>query len=194
MTIEPVTRRRFGALAFAAAATAALPNVALADNPPDPESPFGQALGVLEEASPPPPHPVLLADGSRRELASYTGRPSVVTFWATWCAICAQELPALDRLNQAMGGSVRFLPLSIDTQTSRGDPATLVERFYQARGISSLPMMFDEGEQNAEWLFVNYTPTSLVMNKDGLVVGLIEGGAPWERPEARAYLQALADA
>ncbi len=38
-------------------------------------------------------------DGEERKLADYRGRGVVLNFWATWCAPCVREMPALDRLH-----------------------------------------------------------------------------------------------
>jgi thiol-disulfide isomerase/thioredoxin len=44
-------------------------------------------------------------DGRTIALRDYLGRPTVVNFWATWCAPCVQEMPYLDEIakNPNMG-------------------------------------------------------------------------------------------
>ncbi|MGC1174332.1 TlpA family protein disulfide reductase [Polaromonas sp.] len=39
-------------------------------------------------------------DGARLALASFSGKPLLVNFWATWCPPCIEELPLLDRFYQ----------------------------------------------------------------------------------------------
>lgn len=36
--------------------------------------------------------------GNRQRLADYRGKVVLVNIWATWCALCRAEMPALDRL------------------------------------------------------------------------------------------------
>ena len=39
-------------------------------------------------------------DGSRQlDLESFRGRPVLLTFWASWCGPCRQELPELQKLS-----------------------------------------------------------------------------------------------
>jgi len=44
------------------------------------------------------PPPLRDLRGQPASLARYGGRMQLLNFWATWCAPCRQEMPALDRL------------------------------------------------------------------------------------------------
>src|SRR4051794_34078192 len=44
-------------------------------------------------------------DGADLTLAAFTGKTVLVNLWATWCVPCRTEMPALDRLQAAKGGS-----------------------------------------------------------------------------------------
>jgi len=43
-------------------------------------------------------------EGGRLAMASLRGRPLVLNFWATWCAPCVREMPALDRFQREFSG------------------------------------------------------------------------------------------
>lgn len=40
------------------------------------------------------------AGGTPHTLASFKGKPVVITFWASWCTVCKAEFPKLHRLAQ----------------------------------------------------------------------------------------------
>jgi cytochrome c biogenesis protein CcmG, thiol:disulfide interchange protein DsbE len=74
--------------------------------------------GMLHPAGNPPatligkPAPELVVsafDGSTLRLSDLRGRPVVVNFWASWCAPCRLEDPALQAAARAHAGQVQFL-------------------------------------------------------------------------------------
>src|SRR3978361_1803851 len=75
-------------------------------------------LGVaaLKKLAQPVGHPELgfaLPDGTRKMLADYAGHALVVNFWATWCAPCVAEMPALVGLARAGAAEdILVLPVS----------------------------------------------------------------------------------
>ena len=42
-------------------------------------------------------------DGKLHRLSDYRGRRLVLNFWASWCAPCVEEMPALDRVSHKFG-------------------------------------------------------------------------------------------
>ena len=53
-------------------------------------------------------------NGASHSLAGWKGQPIVVNFWATWCAPCVKEMPALDAL-QKKYPHVRFVGFGVDS-------------------------------------------------------------------------------
>jgi cytochrome c biogenesis protein CcmG/thiol:disulfide interchange protein DsbE len=70
----------------------------------------------LRVGAPAPPATLMTLDGQRIATPELAGHVVILTFWATWCAPCRDELPLLSRyaLQHAEAG-LRVLGFSLDT-------------------------------------------------------------------------------
>ena len=76
-----------------------------AGNPTDP--PISGAMAQFILSKPPRPAPVAEfqdADNNSVSLLDFGGKVVLLNVWATWCAPCVAEMPALDRLQARAGG------------------------------------------------------------------------------------------
>lgn len=168
------------ALSGATVADAVAPADGCADPPP--------ALGRFEAGSgkPAPDTPFVVEADGEKTLADFAGAPLVVNLWATWCAPCVTEMPALDRLAAAAGDDgVRVLPLSADREG-----APVVKAFFTANGIRHLPVMIDQLGQVARALAVPGLPTTVLYDREGREAGRVIGVAEWDAPEVARFLRA----
>lgn len=65
--------------------------------------PMAQAQSGFSVVYGNPPAPLLnleTLNGELFDLKSLHGRAVVVNFWATWCAPCVEEMPALERMGR----------------------------------------------------------------------------------------------
>lgn len=132
-----------------------------------------------------PDQPWFDADGSERRLTEATGKGLIVNFWATWCAPCVKEMPALDRLSAAVAGDgIVVLPLSADREG-----APVVEKFYEVNKLTNLPVAIDRMGRIARALGVVGLPTTVLFDDGGREVGRIVGVAEWDEAAAIAFLR-----
>lgn len=129
-------------------------------------------------------------DGQGRglTLAEFRGRVVLLNLWATWCSPCRKEMPALDRLQQRLGGPrFQVVPLSIER-----DGAAAVQSFYEETGVRTLGVYVDSSGQAASALGVVGIPTTLLIDAEGREIGRVTGPAEWDGPAAltviRGYL------
>jgi len=123
-------------------------------------------------------------DGKTFRLADFRGRVVLVNFWATWCAPCIRELPALMRLAAALDpGDVTLIPVNVD----RGGAAK-ASLFLKEKGLQDLPLYLDPKMALAQALGVKSLPATFILDRRGRVAGSLAGYADWTAPEARALV------
>ena len=73
--------------------------------------------GALRVGAPAPPATLVTLDGQRISSADLLGQVVILTFWATWCSPCREELPLLsDYLASHAEAGLRVLAFSLDTR------------------------------------------------------------------------------
>ena len=122
---------------------------------------------------------------NRRTLADLRGRGIVLNFWATWCAPCVREMPALDRLHAAAGDAFHVLALSSD----RGG-APVVDKFYAETGIVNLANLIDDKGQVLRKMKVRGLPTTVLIDGSGKEIGRVLGAVEWDTPRIVNFLRA----
>ncbi|MBL4613297.1 MAG: TlpA family protein disulfide reductase [Magnetovibrio sp.] len=117
-------------------------------------------------------------------LASLKGRGVVLNFWATWCAPCVREMPALDRLAQKLQGTgVEVITISQDRKALKKIPP-----FFKANTIENLDVYFDPRNKLSRKLGVEGLPTTVLLAADGQLTGRVLGVLEWDSPETINYL------
>ena len=133
------------------------------------------------------------ADGAPATLGAFKGKVALVNLWATWCVPCRQEMPALDRLQAALGGEdFSVVPISIDI----GDPARPAE-FLQSIGVKNLPLLTDRTTKIFEELkgrgLALGLPVTLLLDRNGCSLGHINGPAEWDSADGQRLIRAAID-
>lgn len=125
--------------------------------------------------------------GGEYRLGDWQGKYVLVNFWATWCAPCRKELPALDALNRDFGGD-RFAVVTIATGRN---PLPAIERLFAEVGVESLPILLDPKQVLARETGVLGLPVTLVLDPEGREIARMSGDAEWNSDSARAIVEAL---
>lgn len=127
------------------------------------------------------------ADGTDMTLADYKGKLVLVNFWATWCAPCRKEMPALSALQSEFGGD-NFEVVTI--ATGRNPPPAMA-KFFDQIDVTNLPLHRDPKSALARQMAVLGLPVSVILNAEGQEIGRLMGDADWHSDSARALIAAL---
>lgn len=140
-----------------------------------------------------PPASFRDAEGHPLNLGMFHGKVLLVNIWATWCAPCAFEMPALDRLQAEMGGP-RFAVVAIAVNVAGLPP---VRAFFKRYNLSHLKiyldrrhrMIYADPNNPGGAPFALYAlPISYLIDAQGRGVGYLMGAADWSSPQARSFL------
>ncbi len=126
-------------------------------------------------------------EGAPLTLADWQGKWVVVNFWATWCAPCRHEMPALSQLQADRGGA----DFEVVTIATTRNPPQAMQTFFDEIGVDNLPLHRDQGSTLSREMSVLGLPVTVILNPEGQEVARLTGDADWASPQARTALDAL---
>ena len=108
-------------------------------------------------------------DGRDVSSATWAGKVVVVNVWATWCAPCRREIPALAKLQDAYRGRVLVLGLLDDNVTD-----AFAREFGRSVGIN-YPIVRTSFEIERRFPLVVALPMTFIVDRQGRVATMYTG-------------------
>lgn len=149
-----------------------------------------QEMGIAQVASTDPLSEVAFRDldGRTVNLSDFKGKIVFLNFWTTWCAACRDEMPQMEKL-YAKFKNADFAMLAVDLQES----AAVVRDFFKYYKLSFTALL--DPDAMARSLFaVRSIPTTLILDKEGRIVGAAVGSREWDSKESLALFELLISA
>ena len=149
----------------------------------------GEMAAFVARKAPAALEPIAFKDrtGADRSLADWRGKVVLLNLWATWCLPCRKEMPALDRLQAALG-SDRFevVAVSVDRTGLEG-----ARKFLDGIKIEKLALYADPAGRLGFDLKVIGMPTTLLIDAEGREVGRLAGAAEWDSEDAKRLIRSV---
>lgn len=138
-----------------------------------------------------PDYAAATLDGDSLRLKDLRGDVVLVNIWATWCPPCIREMPALQRLHEALGSAgLRVLGVNVDNAAFGGDPLEMVHSF-----VNEMDLTFDillDPENNIESAFqVPGLPMTFVIDRRGRIREKTLGPREWDSAAVQARMRTL---
>jgi|SRR5664279_4697476 len=147
---------------------------------------LGGTMALPQSAAPPKDPQLIDAEGYRKVVQQYKGKPLLVTFWATWCEPCRDEYPMLNQLAKEYAPQgLKVVGVSLDQ-----DGDLILMRRFLARYKPVFPNY--RKKHGGEDAFVQAVlpgwngsiPASVFYAKDGTQIGNFVGAGSREKYEA----------
>ncbi len=126
------------------------------------------------------------ANGTEKTLSDWRGKVVLVNLWATWCAPCRKEMPALDRLQKELGSSkFEVVAISIDRTGLAG-----ARKFLAETGVKNLALYADPTTKLSSVLKAVGLPVTVLIDAEGREIGRLVGPAEWDSEDAKRLIRA----
>lgn len=143
--------------------------------------------------------PISIADlafkdgtGTDMTIADFKGRTVLLNLWATWCAPCRHEMPALDRLQAQLGGDA-FKVVAVNIDTGNPEKPKKFLREIKAESLSyyadATMGVFNSLKSRGRAFGM---PTTMLVDPNGCEIGTMAGPAEWDSDDAIALIKAAA--
>ncbi len=123
-------------------------------------------------------------DGSKKSLDDYKSKFVLLNFWATWCAPCREEMPAMSNLHNAFNDeSLEVVGVHV------GPSLAGVKKFLESVPVS-FTILIDKDMSLANW-GVQGLPTTFLINPEGNIVYKAVGEREWDSPDMISFLRSM---
>jgi thiol-disulfide isomerase/thioredoxin len=127
------------------------------------------------------------AKGTEKSVADWRGKVVLVNLWATWCAPCRKEMPALDRLQKELGSSkFEVVAISVDRTGLAG-----ARKFLDEANVQNLALYADPTTKLSSALKAVGLPITLLLDTEGREIGRLVGPAEWDSEDAKRLIRAV---
>jgi len=140
---------------------------------------------IRQDGRPAPELRLADMDGRVTDLRDLRGQWVMVHFWASWCAPCRREMPAIQKLASGESGApVRIVMVN----TAEGDDEVFAFLNIVAPALTTL--MDRDGSVTAQWK-PRGLPASFLVDPEGRIRYLALGGREWNEPAYNDFLRGL---
>jgi peroxiredoxin len=124
--------------------------------------------------------------GRPRSLNEFEGNVVLVTFWASWCSPCIEEMPSIKRLTATMADQ----PFTV-VSVSVGEGERRAKSAAVRLGIG-FPVLLDRDSNVFKTWGADVLPTAYVLDRSGRIRYIARGPVDWDRDDIIGMLKQLA--
>ncbi|MDF1590170.1 MAG: TlpA disulfide reductase family protein [Desulfobacterales bacterium] len=123
--------------------------------------------------------------GKEIQLSEFRGKVVFLNFWATWCPDCRTEMPSMEKLHTRFK-SKSFAMVTINLK----EPAERVKKFFDSYKLTFIGLLDPNGKITTK-MAIRALPTTLIIDKNGKILGMALGSRPWNGKKSIALFKHL---
>lgn len=123
-------------------------------------------------------------EGNKVFLDQFEGKTILLSFWASWCGSCVDELPSLDILKK----DFRNLPFEVVAVSEDFKGINAAEEHFNKYGIRHLKLYHDYQNSLFKSMSVVGLPTSFLIDPEGKIKVIFKGHTKWHEESVRNIL------
>jgi len=117
--------------------------------------------------------------GRNVSLSSFSGKPVLLNFWASWCPYCRKERTHLDALHKDYSDkNLVIISVSIDRSLE-----TL--KTFMEKNSAPFVILYDGQGRVASTFHVSGLPTSFLIDRNGIIKQKFTGFREWDSASSR---------
>lgn len=170
--------------------TLLIPPLQIGRTAPSPQTDYSSchSFGVqrFQEKKEAPAFSLKSLDGKQTSLSDFRGKPVLLTFWATWCASCKEDIPLLEKFFVGKKDQLAILLIAID-----GERRKTVQKIVSDNKITLPVLLLLKEKVMDHYMVRGWVPQTFLIDREGMLVGKIVGQRDWCSPETWSCLKEL---
>ncbi|MFN3194729.1 MAG: TlpA family protein disulfide reductase [Chlorobiota bacterium] len=109
------------------------------------------------------------------------GKIVFLNFWGTWCPPCRGEIPDIIKMQKDLEGKDVLIAGVALERPSTKDKLTRVSNFHSKNKMNYINFVDEDNLLNKAYGPMRFVPTTLIINRDGDIVEVIQGARSYEQ-------------
>lgn len=130
-----------------------------------------------------------MEDGKVAHIADFKNRVVILSFWASDCGPCLEELPTFAKLSKEFGED-KLVVVPINIEDTESLDKKFVASFWKKNNFA-FPSYFDTQQVNAQIMDIQVIPTNYVLDKQGRIAFSSFGYNNWSSTKALDLIKSL---
>lgn len=124
------------------------------------------SFNLIRQPLPELPDVIMSArEGQPVSISDFKGQPTVVNLWASWCAPCRREMPALQQ-GQLENPDIHFV------FPNQGETIDIINTYLTEEGLALENVLLDPDNALADGIASRGLPTTLFLDHEGRIVDI----------------------